>query len=695
MSTAELLILLKMKNETAAAAAEVKHSMGGIKGAMLDVGKVAGGFLAANVIGAGVGFLKGQIGSIIGEAQEARINLAQTQAVITSTGGAAGMTATAVAALADKLSLVTNFADDDVQSAENLLLTFTSIGKDVFPQATETVLNMSTALGQDLKSSAIQLGKAMNDPITGATALRRVGVALTAQQMEQIKTFQASGDIMSAQKIIMKELATEFGGSARATADPLKQMSNAVHELKEQAGLLVYPLIGLIAGGLATQVVPWLIAGTQHLGEFVDLIKMRAGPYIKEFAAVAGPAFGDFIQALRDAGPYVLEFAMAIGSAFGATWTQNVLPALQAARDLFIAILPTLQEMARVTGELGVAVAEKLQGPLAAAIGFMAEHKDEVKIFAAGMLGVLLPAIYATAAAWTAHAGAATAAAVAQGLALLPVLAIAAALGLLAVGIYEVVKHHDAIKGKILEVWGAISDFMNEKLGFIVLVATFYFEMLKNQVTTAFNVVRDIFRIAMAVIHGDWGEAWAGIKQLARDLFDGIVTDIMLKVGFLRDVLSMAWPYIKDVAVTAWNALKDAAGVVWGDIRDAIVDPIKEIIGWIQAVIDKAKELGDLGGLPGKLLGKAMDLVGLAGGVTNARQGMLAMVGEYGPELMYVPRGASVFPADETRSMLAMGGQPSAPQTVINNYHQHNYIQNQNNVGGAEAGLAALGAAYF
>jgi len=30
---------------------------------------------------------------------------------------------------------------------------------------------MSTAMGQDLKSSAIQLGKALNDPIQGVAAL--------------------------------------------------------------------------------------------------------------------------------------------------------------------------------------------------------------------------------------------------------------------------------------------------------------------------------------------------------------------------------------------------------------------------------------------------------------------------------------------------------------------------------------------
>ncbi len=136
--------------------------------------KVAG--LAA---AAGIGALGFAAVNFVQEAMASQKVAAQTAAVLKSTGGAAGMTAQSVADLATSLSRFTPYDDEAIQSAENLLLTFTSIGKDVFPQATETVLNMSTALGQDLKSSAIQLGKAMNDPVTGATALRRVWVSLT------------------------------------------------------------------------------------------------------------------------------------------------------------------------------------------------------------------------------------------------------------------------------------------------------------------------------------------------------------------------------------------------------------------------------------------------------------------------------------------------------------------------------------
>ena len=89
------------------------------------------------------------------------------------------------------------------------------IGKDIFPEATKTMLDMSTALGQDLKSSAIQLGKALQDPILGITALRRVGVNFNNAQKETVKRLVESGQMMKAQKFILAELRTEFCNSSK------------------------------------------------------------------------------------------------------------------------------------------------------------------------------------------------------------------------------------------------------------------------------------------------------------------------------------------------------------------------------------------------------------------------------------------------------------------------------------------------
>jgi hypothetical protein len=171
------------------------------------------------------------------------------ETALTSTSYAAGISADELKNLASELQSVSTFGDEAIIEAQALLLTFTKIGKDVFPMATESILNMSAAMGTDLKSSTVMLGKALNDPIAGVTALSRAGVQLTETQKEQIKTQTELGNVSKAQKIILQELETQFGGQARATAEGTGrfiQLSNTLGDVAEVIGKnLVPPLSNL------------------------------------------------------------------------------------------------------------------------------------------------------------------------------------------------------------------------------------------------------------------------------------------------------------------------------------------------------------------------------------------------------------------------------------------------------------------
>lgn len=239
----KLSILVEARNNAEAALGRVKGNLDAISksneniiSGMKTVGKVG----AAAFAGLSVG-----IGYAVSQGIESNKILAQLDAVLTSTAGKAKVTREAAIDLANSLSKVTLFTDDAVLSAQNMLLTFTNIGSDVFPNATETVLNMSQALGQDLKSSAVQLGKALNDPIDGITALSRVGVTFTDAQKQMIEAMVESGDIMGAQKVILQELNTEFGNSARAAAeaDPFAMMKKSVDEMAESLGKSLIPIM--------------------------------------------------------------------------------------------------------------------------------------------------------------------------------------------------------------------------------------------------------------------------------------------------------------------------------------------------------------------------------------------------------------------------------------------------------------------
>jgi len=224
----------------------------------LSFGNIASAALkVATVLGLGMG-IKGMVDA----ASLAEDRLAQMDAVLKSTGGAAGMTKDQLIALADSQGKLTTFSKGANEETENLLLTFTSIGKKVFPDALKTVNDMSQALGQDTKSSAIQLGKALNDPINGMTALKRVGVNFTDSQKEQIKTLQKSGDLMGAQKVILAELSKEFGGSAEAAG---KTFGGQLAILKNQ--------ITGVGTSIMTNVMPYLSGFVKMITDNMPKIK--------------------------------------------------------------------------------------------------------------------------------------------------------------------------------------------------------------------------------------------------------------------------------------------------------------------------------------------------------------------------------------------------------------------------------------
>jgi hypothetical protein len=169
------------------------------------------------------------------------------EAVVRATGQAAGFTSDELKKMAADLQKVTNFGDEVTISALAVLATFKEIKGDVFVEAIKSAQDMSSVLGTDLQGSVLMLGKALNDPIKGMTALTRSGVSFTTEQKELVRTLQESGDLMGAQKIILAELASEFGGAAEEMVDPITQAFNDMGDAAENLGVQITPLFVKLA----------------------------------------------------------------------------------------------------------------------------------------------------------------------------------------------------------------------------------------------------------------------------------------------------------------------------------------------------------------------------------------------------------------------------------------------------------------
>jgi len=288
-------------------AAKSSSSLGSINGV---AGKASSGLssLAKAAIGLG-GVLGVSLGfkSMIDAASATQDANSQLQAVLKSTGGAAGVTQQAAENLASSLGNVTTFGRNATLGTENLLLTFTQIGKNVMPQATEAALDMATSLKEDTTSAAMQLGKALNDPVAGVTALQRVGVKLTEQQKNQVKSMVAVGNVAGAQAVILKELGTEFGGSAKAAGQTFSgQMAiakNAVTGAMGEIGDGLLPVIQSILPKLTDGVRGFANFVTNHQGDIKKAVE-SIGPFFSKIGniveTVVMPTFqkmSDFIKA--------------------------------------------------------------------------------------------------------------------------------------------------------------------------------------------------------------------------------------------------------------------------------------------------------------------------------------------------------------------------------------------------------------
>lgn len=250
-----LEVVIELVDKTKSGFSSVTSSLSSLGKGLVNVATVGIGALIG-----GLTALGGYLAYSVGEAMEAQEVQAQLAAVLESTGGIAGVTADMANDLADSLSQVTRFGDEAILTGENMLLTFTNIGQDVFPQATNIMLDMSQALGQDLKSSAIQLGKALNDPITGVTALQRVGVTFTEEQKKMIASMVEAGDVAGAQTLILDELQREFGGSAVAAgqtfAGQLDILKNQLSNVAEGIGTALLPVLSFFVSNVIEPAIP-------------------------------------------------------------------------------------------------------------------------------------------------------------------------------------------------------------------------------------------------------------------------------------------------------------------------------------------------------------------------------------------------------------------------------------------------------
>lgn len=542
-----------------------------ISGAM----KAAAGAIAAAGIGrAFVGFVQ--------DAQESAKIARLTEAAIRSTGGAAGITADQIGDLATALSNKSGVDDELIQSSNNVLLTFTKVrneagkGNDIFNQGAEAALNMSAALGTDLQGATTMIGKALNDPIAGISAMTRAGVQFTDQQKEQIKTLVESGDTLGAQKIILGELETQFGGAAEAAADPMTRLATIAGNLGEKVGEWLLPHVEKFSTFLTDTAVP-------AVGQLFGVLKgdgFTEGPFAEDSPVIRGATVlrEGFLELVEYVKTEVIPRVIELG-----TWLRDN-------KDTLVTV-----------GAVILTV-----------VGAVKAYTTAVAIQAAVTKGIA-----AVTGAW------ATVQAVLNGtLALNPIGIVVAALVALGAALFLAYQKSETFRDIVDSAWAKIREAVSVAWeGYIKpafeAIAGFVTETLIPAITWLWQkVIVPAFQGIAAVI----GWAWNYVIQPLFKAWWGYITNVLIPViqWLWNNVVKPVFESIGSAISTAWESiikpafegLKSIVETLYGHFETArdnvgkFIDKLKgfTLPDWVQKLVDAVKTIaGGIGGAVGRV----------------------------------------------------------------------------------------------
>ncbi|WP_395609592.1 phage tail tape measure protein [Pseudomonas sp. B22129] len=172
---------------------------------------------AAGVVGA---FSVASIfGRFVTETKNAEQEQAQLGAVLKSTGESAGFNRDQLNSMADALEKATTFSGGDINQAQTTLLAFTGIVGNQFNRALQSAADMAARTGTTVKDAAETIGRALDIPSQGLTALSKQGFRFTDEQKRLATALESTGDVAGAQQIILKSLEETYGGAAGAARD--------------------------------------------------------------------------------------------------------------------------------------------------------------------------------------------------------------------------------------------------------------------------------------------------------------------------------------------------------------------------------------------------------------------------------------------------------------------------------------------
>jgi len=269
--------------------------------------------------------------------------------------------------LAEKTAKLVGVDQNLIKEGQALLLTFKSVSADankvggVFDRATKAAIDLAAAGFGSVTTNAVQLGKALEDPIKGLAALGKSGVTFTAEQKELIKTLVETGRVAEAQEIILKAVETQVGGTAEATANASDRMKVAFSQLQESLGQRLLPVFEKFATFFIDTLIPRMETFYNQAAPFVLEAFRKLSNFITNKAV---PAFQAFVEYMKTEILPKLQETYDIIRNMASQITEKLAPAV---KNTLVGAFDTLKESMPGTLDMLNKVLRALEGIVAAA----------------------------------------------------------------------------------------------------------------------------------------------------------------------------------------------------------------------------------------------------------------------------------------------------------------------------------------
>lgn len=257
--------------------------------------------------------------------------------------------------LAEKQAIATGVDQNAIKATQAKLLTFKELAKSAdkaggaFDRANAAAVDMAAAGFGEAEMNAVQLGKALNDPVKGITALTRSGITFSQKQQDVIKKLVETGKAGKAQDLILKAIEQQVGGTAKATANATDRIKVAFSQVAERLGTRLLPYFEQFANWFIKDGLPvaekWATKALQKITQGFLWLRFA----VQKASDWLGPKLGAAIEFVRG----LMEKFQPESERLANTWRGKLAEAVKAVKQAFEDAKPTIDTIKEVLKRLG------------------------------------------------------------------------------------------------------------------------------------------------------------------------------------------------------------------------------------------------------------------------------------------------------------------------------------------------------